>query len=373
MKNKIYKYDFLIVGGGLIGSLLAIALHKKNYQVLVIEKQSTISKDNRTLAVNANSRDFLIQLNLWDFLKKYEEPIEKIIIKDFVNLGDLIFNSDEESMGSVIFNSHLLAHARKYLVKNKMLLLGIDYKKLKLKSNFSVLLKNHKYQFKKIILCLGKNHENQELIKKTVFKSSHKSYVGFFNHTKNHNQIAYEIFTPKGPLAVLPSPSSKKNFSTFIYSSAIPISKKQLSNLIIDQFTKSHGSISFISNISSFPITPHLSQPKYPNYILLGDSLRSIHPVAGQGWNLGVKDIQNFCSLLEESSIDSKLLDKIFLSKRMPENISYLAFTNILNTLYDNQSIFSKSLIKGAFSILQNSSLLKKVFIRQAMGRTNLI
>ena len=68
MKNKILKYDILIVGSGLLGSLLAIALADKKLKVLVIEKEkiSNISnKDQRTLAVNANSRDFLISINLW--------------------------------------------------------------------------------------------------------------------------------------------------------------------------------------------------------------------------------------------------------------------------------------------------------------------
>ena len=59
MKNKISKYDFLIVGAGLIGSLAAIALHQKKYSVLIIEKNKIMPNDQRTLAVNANSRDFL--------------------------------------------------------------------------------------------------------------------------------------------------------------------------------------------------------------------------------------------------------------------------------------------------------------------------
>ena len=58
MKNKIFKYDFLIVGAGLVGSLAAIALHQKKYNILVIEKNNLIPNDQRTLAVNANSRDF---------------------------------------------------------------------------------------------------------------------------------------------------------------------------------------------------------------------------------------------------------------------------------------------------------------------------
>ena len=66
MKNKIYNYDFLIVGAGLIGSLLALSLKKKKFKFKIIEKHHKISKDQRTLAINANSRDFLSQNGIWD-------------------------------------------------------------------------------------------------------------------------------------------------------------------------------------------------------------------------------------------------------------------------------------------------------------------
>lgn len=374
MKNKIHKYDFLIIGAGLIGSLLAMALYQKKFKILLIEKEHSMPNDQRTLAVNANSRDFLKELNIWDKVKNFQEAIEKIVIRDFLNKEDIIFQSDHESMGSVIFNSDLLRFARNYLIKNKILIQGIDYKSLKtLKKNHPILIKNKSYQFQKIILCLGKNHENDALYKKINFESSHRSHVGFIGHQKNHQQIAYEIFTPNGPLALLPSPDSKKKSSTFIYSSKKPITHTHLLKLINRHFKKTHGRINLKSNISSFPIRPHLARAKNPNFILLGDNLRSIHPVAGQGWNLGIKDIQTFCKFLDYYPISDNMFESYFASKRLPENLSYIAFTNILNNLYDNQTPVSKKIIQGAFSILQRSKTIRNIFIKQAMGRLELI
>src|SRR6056300_1274346 len=108
MKNKIFKYDFLIVGSGLIGSLAAIALLQKKFKVLVIERNTSLPNDQRTLAVNANSRNFLKNIGLWEQLKFEQEPINKILIKDFINENDLLFENSCESMGSVIFNNSLL-------------------------------------------------------------------------------------------------------------------------------------------------------------------------------------------------------------------------------------------------------------------------
>ena len=80
MKNKIFKYDFLIVGGGLIGALAAFALCKKNFNVLVIDNKNNTLKDKRTLAVNANSKEFLEHLDIWNDLNSKPQPINKIIL-----------------------------------------------------------------------------------------------------------------------------------------------------------------------------------------------------------------------------------------------------------------------------------------------------
>ena len=79
MKKKIFNYDFLIVGAGLIGCLRLYHCIK-NFKVLVIEKNKDLVKDDRTLAVNANSRKFLNDLNFWTKLHSKSEAIEKIII-----------------------------------------------------------------------------------------------------------------------------------------------------------------------------------------------------------------------------------------------------------------------------------------------------
>ena len=184
MKNKIFKYDFLIVGSGLIGSLAAIALLQKKFKVLVIEKNISLPNDQRTLAVNANSRNFLKKIGLWEKLKFEQEPINKILIKDFINENDLLFENSRESMGSVIFNNSLLKIARSILVQKKAIFFGVNYNSREIKSKSSVVINKKNYYFNKIILSLGKNYENFDIFKKSYFNSKHHAYVGFFNHQK---------------------------------------------------------------------------------------------------------------------------------------------------------------------------------------------
>ncbi len=371
MKNKIFKYDFLVVGGGLIGALTALSLHKKKLKVLVIDDKLKIPLDQRTLAVNANSKSFLEKLGIWNLIKTEPQLIKKIIIKDYINSTPLIFSDQKEAMGSVIYNSELLKIVRQILKNLKILKTNININLNNLIPNKPVIIDKEKYFFKKVIISVGKKIISDETQKGIVIKGGDLSYVGFFNHKKDHNNIAYEIFNKEGPLAILPSPSSNNKRSTFIYSSKEKITYKKIKSLIKDSFSHSHGKIVFYKDIQKFPITPHLT--KYnKNYIYVGDSLKSIHPVAGQGWNLGVKDIQTLNYLIEQYSIESKIFNPIYYSKRLIESTIYFGFTSFINSLYENNNTLNHKVIKIGYLGLQNFNLFRSLFIKQAMGRLNL-
>lgn len=372
MKNKINNCDFLIVGAGLIGSLTAITLIKKKFKVIVIDKNRFKYNDNRTLAVNANSRDFLKSINLWSKLSEKFEDINKIVIGDYINSESLHF-SDKEAMGSVIFNNDLLKMAHNELKKVKCIYDRINLDLSKLGINETIKIKNEFFTFKKIILSVGKNFNGVNNVVKYDYDNAHKSYVGFFNHTFEHNNIAYEYFTKMGPLAVLPAPKRNKKFSTFIFSTKKNMEHSQLDIFLKKFFSKTHGKIILNKNIYNFNINPHLSNNLNSDYILLGDSLRSIHPVAGQGWNLGIKDIEDLLSTLDLYSIENANISQIFHSKRLPENFSYLIFTNIINSLYDNKREINSFIIKFGYKSLLKFSFLRRLFIKQAMGRLKLI
>ena len=154
MKNKIFNYDFLVVGAGLIGALTALRLSQSKYKVLIVDKKSQSLKDNRTLAVNANSKDFLELLGLWQKLKSCPEPINKIEISDSNHRAPLVFENDNEPMGNVILNHELLTSAKDALIKKKILFNNIDISLTDILKNNVVQIKNYKYRFKHLILCL---------------------------------------------------------------------------------------------------------------------------------------------------------------------------------------------------------------------------
>ena len=371
MKNKIHKYDFLIIGAGLIGAIAALALVKKKFKVLVIDKKVELPNDDRTLAVNANSIDFLKQLGIWSKLKSQPQPIDKIIIEDNINEKPIIFENDDEPMGNVILNKEMSKVARQKLVNLKILKIETNLDMSNILPNKLIPIDNENYIFKKIIISIGKNVVSNLNHKTITFDQKHQSYVGFFKHSKDHNNIAYEFFTHKGPLAVLPAPSGNKKKSTFIYSSKEDIDKYQIQKLINKKIINSHGKLIFDQSISKFPIIPHLI--KYnDNFIYIGDSLKSIHPVAGQGWNLGIKDIQTLCKLLDQYSLDEKNINSFYYSRRIIESSIFLSFTSLLNFFYEGKNQLNKKIVKAGFTSLRKVKFLRDVFIKQAMGRINL-
>lgn len=370
MKNKIHKYDFLIVGGGLIGSITALALFQKKFKVIVIDKKNNSLQDNRTLAVNANSIDFLKKLGIWNGLKTKPQPIDKIVIKDDINQKPLVFENNTESMGNVIFNRELHKILRKKLENLKILKTNINIGKSIILPNKNFQINNNNYKFKKVIICTGKSVISDLHHQNLVFDQSHKSYVGFFKHSMDHKNIAYEFFTSKGPLAILPVPALQKNKSTFIYSSKEQINSKQLYTLINKKIAKSHGKIIFEKLITKFQIVPHLTKNN-DDFIYVGDSLKSIHPVAGQGWNLGIKDIQTLCKLLDQYPLDEKNFSSLYYSRRITESTIYLGFTSLLNFLYERELPINTKVIKAGFMLLRKITFLRDLFIKQAMGRIN--
>ncbi len=371
MKNKIHKYDFLIIGAGLIGAVTALALVQKKLKVLVIDKTTNLPSDNRTLAVNANSIDFLKQIGVWGHFKSSPKPIDKIVIEDQINKQPLIFENEQESMGNVIFNREMHELSRKKLNNLKILKTDINLEIEKILPNKTLQINKKNYQFKKIIISIGKSITKNVNHKSIIFDQQHYSYVGFFNHSRHHNNTAYEFFTHDGPLAILPAPALNNKKSTFIYSSKKKLDKKKLQVLIKKKTKITHGILNFGKLISKFPIIPHLTR-KSKNFIYIGDSLKSIHPVAGQGWNLGIKDIQTLCKLLDQYPIETKKFNSIYYSRRIIESTIYLGFTSVLNFLYENKNPINNRIIKIGFNSLKKIKSFRNIFIKQAMGRINL-
>ena len=383
-----------IVGGGLIGAATAISLCKLGYSITILEKNPTYKfgnnhLDKRTVAISEGTKLFLNKINVWGELSKYAEPINKIKIIDRVSTNILNFDNERR-------NSNL-----GYIIKNKKLLdvlyrIILDEKKIKIFNNnlISRIQKNDQKihietQRHKIISDLniaadGKNSQIREILKTNLYKKNYnkKAIVINFSHSKNHENTAYEFFYKDGPLAILPMKSeNNKNVSSIVwtnnndYSNSLnKLPDERLRIILNEKIEKYIGNVLKIYSKQLFPLSAHLNVKFYDNKtIYVGDSAHSFHPIAGQGWNLGMKDIEN----LYEICLDYRRLGieigNLNFCKKYHNNTFYRAYslyqvTDKLDNLFQQNSHILNFARSVGINIIQKNNYIKNAISDFAMG-----
>ena len=313
------KQRICIVGDGLSGLMTALALNKlEGLEVHLISKKNKLLKDKRTTAISASNYDFL-NLVVEKLDKKLFWPSNKINLfyetKD-QNINFLNFDEDKKGLMYIFENDK---------VKEK-LLKEIKKKKIKtLQKNINNLKDLKGYDLK--ILCLGRSSEiYQNIIDKRSLDKDYKeiAITGYVKHgLKNLNTAQY--FLKDGPLAILPF--SKNKFS-FVWSVDKDFLKKNLNNVIKSKICEILKTKKIkISNQQSYPLQLNLKRTYFKkNVLILGEGLHTVHPVAGQGFNLVLRDINKLQEILKYytglgMSLKSCPALEDFTSNRKAENI----------------------------------------------------
>jgi 2-octaprenyl-6-methoxyphenol hydroxylase len=278
------KQRICIVGDGLSGLMAALALNKlEGLEVHLIFRKNKHSKDKRTTAISASNYEFFNEV-IDKLDKNLFWPSKKIDLfyetKD-QNINFLNFNEDNKNLMYVFENDKI----KEILIKE------IKKKKIKiLQKNINELKDLDGYDIK--ILCLGRSSKiYQSIIDKRSLDKDYKeiSITGYVKHDlKNLNTAQY--FLKEGPLAILPF--SKNNFS-FVWSVNEDFPKKDINVVVKSKICEVLKTKKIqISNQQSYPLVLNLKRTYYKNDILiLGEGLHTVHPVAGQGFNLVVRDI----------------------------------------------------------------------------------
>jgi len=313
------KQRICIVGHGLSGLMTALALNKLfGLEVHLISKKNKYSKDRRTTAISASNYEFFNKV-IDKLDKKLFWPSKKI---------DLFYETKDQTMNFLNFNED--SKNLMYVFENdkikKILINEIKKKKIKtIKKNINELKDLDSYDMK--ILCLGRSSKvYQSIIDKRSLNKDYKeiAITGYVKHNlKNMNTAQY--FLKDGPLAILPF--SKNKFS-FVWSVDKELLKKDINSFVKSKIYEVLKTKKIqISNQQSYPLTLNLKRTYYKNDILiLGEGLHTVHPVAGQGFNLVLRDISELQELLKYytglgMSISSTPVLEEFTNNRKSENI----------------------------------------------------
>tara|TARA_B100000575_G_scaffold289595_1_gene291670 strand:- start:13742 stop:14851 length:1110 start_codon:yes stop_codon:yes gene_type:complete len=317
------KQRICIVGDGLSGLMTAVVLAKEpGTEVNLIAKKGTKNKDKRTTAISDTNYKFIKQ-NITNLGKMLFWPSKRIELfyetyKERINFLNL--NEANSNLMYVFENDKVKRLLLKEIIKNKIKIIKKDVKNLNELKNYDL-----------TILCIGgqsKIYDN--IIKKRSIKKDYKeiAITGYVRHnfkTLNTSQF----FLKEGPLALLPF---SKNYFSFVWSVKTNFFKnnsKKITNLVknkISEILKNKQEI-VVNNIQSYPISLGLRRQYHQkNILILGEGLHTIHPVAGQGFNLVLRDIKKLKEIIKYyvslgiSIKNSYALDD-FYSSRKPENI----------------------------------------------------
>ena len=388
---KELSTDILIVGSGLVGLVAAHCLSSLNYKVTLVDKKNftnshTSYKDTRTVAVSEGSKIFLENLSLWMFLGGCAEPIKKINVYDRSSRNKILFNNQikNKKLGYVIenkkFSKILINQLKKF--KNTKLHYGFNLIDIKLNDRNSIAFSNNTIINAKIIIAAdGKNSQIKKIIGNKTFKKNYNESALVLNvvHEKKLNNTAYEIFYNTGPLAILPMKSTKGFFhSTIIWSNDDKFLKKLLSfenifikSLIEEKIGKVVGSIFKINSSQIFPLSAHINDSFInKRLIYVGDAAHSIHPIAGQGWNLGVNDVKNLYDISKNKKIDigSDLFCQMYNNKSYHKAFQLFQITDRLNSHFMYSGNIYRSLSNLGLDFIEKNQSLKNKITKYAMG-----
>ena len=394
---KELKCDLHIVGGALTGLLTAYCASCLGFNIIISEKKNILAgikkatNDIRTTAIAEGSKIFLESQGLWRHIKAFAEPIHAIKVIDQTANSKLSFANPKpkSNLGYIVKNSKLINLLIKELKNKKNVnflvnsnIASISYSNAKVVS-FS---NNKKISSSMIIAADGKNSAVRKILGTNLFKKkySEKALVINFFHDKPHKNIAYEFFLKTGPFAILPmQKENNKNQSALIWSnkpeivdmiSSAKLKNKYVKEILNEKIHKYLGKVTNINSVQAFPLSAHMNEKFYDDKtVYIGDAAHSIHPIAGQGWNLGLRDIKSLIKILKFSKDKGLKIGTKRFCKSYNELCFYDAYrlfqvTDKLDWVFKKDQpyfIFTK---KMGLNLINKNNSLKNQIVNFAMG-----
>ena len=384
----------VILGSGLIGLSSALLLERYGLESIIIDKSSINeikgTSDKRTTAISQGSARIYEQIGVWKELVKYSQPIYKIKVTEGSEADGLTFNhkmTEEGVMGYIVENKFIRKFLLDKALKSKLIRIYSKnlVKSIKNLENKTLELKTQKGTMK-CDLLIGADGRHSNTRKIGLFKYFYKNYnqnAYVFNilHKLPHNGTALEKFFPTGPLAILPMKSKKGNQSSVVFTVDDDIkfkNKSSFKKFFEERYEDFFGEIIKFSKISTFPLDVYSCLKYYKNNIILvGDACQALHPIAGQGFNLGLRD----CLFLSESLKKAKNLGQKFNSNLILREYSRNRFydksllvgsTHNLNKFFGLRGEIISKIRSVGLKLFNRSDFLKRRSMLFAMGITEL-
>ena len=345
--------NICLLGNNLTNLVLANILLKKKINVDIISqaKPTLLTNTVRTIAISNENYKFLKE-NIKG-VSNLGWPTEKIKIYSDKNKSSELFEFKNNNQK----NFYLLKYSALYnlMKKNKFL------KFIQLKNyNLDVI---RKLNYDLII----NSEQNNPITKKYFQKKIEKNYkslahTAIIDHKKIENKIATQIFTKKGPIAFLPL---SNNQTSIVFSNNSTKLMDKLSLLqIINKYNRQYK-INKISAVESVGIKfLVLRDYIFKNILSFGDLIHKVHPLAGQGFNMTIRDIKSLSNILDENIKlginDGEIIAQKFQEKNKHLNFIYGLGIDTINTFFNFDSKLKNNLSEPIFKLLKGNKILNK-------------
>ena len=360
-----------IVGNGLTSLSLAKNLINKKINVHIYEENKIVNLiSSRTIGVSKKNLDFfkkeilnLSNRDIWE-IKKIEIYSHKI-------KNNKILNFEENSnLFYMIKNDLLLKKLNTQLLKSKF------FKKTNIKDNlfFEKEINNKKYDL--IINCQQNNYFAKKYFSKKISKDyKNIAYTSIIEHQKLDNNTAVQIFSKFGPIAFLPISNKKTSVVCSLETKNKTYTKSEVLDLINDNNPK--FKIKKISELDSFELkSTNLRTYYFKNILAFGDLLHRIHPLAGQGFNMSIRDIKIFSEIVQNKIDLGIQLDELVLEEfEKKTRHTNLIFSSGIDFIYEFFNFDKKSKNKNLNKILRYVGKNKNIndaFIKLANNGLNI-
>lgn len=359
-------YDLSIIGAGLVGSSLALALANQNIRVRLCDLKPALmpseKPDLRVVALNLSSIAWLKQAGIFSQLDR-----ERLGIFDSVAVSsqgqDLVFESaqlGQKCLGVIAENNQVIARAQQACLNHS-----------NIQSEFSIETEYDPQDPRLVIAADGLYSPLRQALNIPLFTHDYaqNAWIARVNLEKPHHKQAWQVFLPGGPLAFLPLHDEHQ-------ASVVWTLPKSSEGFSAEEITKAsasrYGEIRLDSERVKFPLKIQLAEHYFKNNVVfLGDAIHGIHPLAGQGVNLGFADAQALFDLL--IAHPSKFWTRsLFLKKyqraRKSQNMLTAHSMSLINSLFASQILGIPQARNLGMQIFSQSSFLKNTAISLATG-----
>lgn len=388
------SFDITIIGGSFAGmsAALALAVISPDLKIAVVEKQDILKHDRkpdgRGYAISNSSLKLFQEIGIYDAVLQEAGTIKDIKITDYkssVVLDFLSKESGEKNFGALI-ESFIIHNALRDKIKttsNITLFCPHSYERISfLENKVEVELDDKTVLESKLLLaCDGRFSVLRKLYNIHTVEKNYQQTAIVFNikHQKTHENIAWEKFLPGGPLAILPLKNQHHSSIVWIAPTAdaqaiLGLDQENFTHQLNKKMENCLGNVEIISQKFSYPLIMIEAQKFYHEHMLLvGDAACGVHPIAGQGLNLGLGGIkilqrliaQNFLNGLD---IRSQNLREEYHKKASREAQKMVIATDILNSLFESRSVTLGLARDFGLGVVNRVAKLKKFFIKSAGG-----